>query len=147
VRFFVEFAVKEGGLINLPSRTIGLTQVDMVREKEQLPNLPLDVFSSEVYSKRELYALVEIDEETARRAAKAGCLFLEQDRERVVVSGSFNNYCNLDYEAFRAVDGKIHRVCFSYQLNKKKLIENWENAGFPKEWELESVNKPENEEV
>ncbi len=146
MKFYVSFGGDKGvSLINVSSKELGLDGAEKIRQKTGVKNLSIDKMYSYItwkkegileYIKRESnFCVIEIDisEETA---VKSG-LFRTSAGTNVTVRGSFDSYVCEKVLVNYDKKPEITDAMLILDLNKKQIIDDWQLAGFPKNWKIE----------
>ena len=135
MKFKVEFVAKGYDVINMPSREIGLEDVDRIRKECGVPKLELDKISGMVHAKKNNETII-LSERDARR-----CGEIFADRCNVEISAP-SGWLNLSVVEKVWVDrneetGEIIEAGLKYTLDTRRVIESWIDYGCPLKWGLE----------
>lgn len=130
----VKFMRNDGSkLVYIPTHQIGLKMVDKIREETGC-NLPLERIDDIVDVAWNDTISIEVPEDMARRSGHF------ETSSRCIVKITSLRALNGDYEMVPEIKkddntGEILSVKFKWELNEKFLLEQWEAAGFPLEWD------------
>ncbi len=137
VNFTVNFRNRYGDTISAPKRGIGLVQLDAARRIFGVPNLLPARVQGYVISSN-VGGQVEIALEMARVSGH----FDECNEVEVRLSNS-EEYRMLEPVAIENdTTGEIARVQFSWAMDEKALLADWQEAGFPLDWDRGETPSP-----
>jgi len=113
-------------------RRIGLDLIKMIREKANCPRLDLNVIQGWINPELSHSLQITISEETACSSG----LFAETNEVEILVPESgLKNFYFIETEIRRHdINDIITAASVKWVLNEKSLLEEWEKAGFPLEW-------------
>ena len=137
MEFKVIFKASNGYAIDIESMDTGLNGVELIR-RETEANLKLDRISyyrSAICTNPE----ITISEETARQSK----LFAKQNSVSVTVPmNSLNKFVDgIVRTSCDDTNGEIHEAWISREVYKARLISEWEDAGFPLNWVIETESE------
>ena len=123
-------------LYRLLGTSIGTDKIEEVRKKLDL-NIPLNLFNGYVGSENGYSKVIQVSEKMAFDSGvfKEHC-FIDV-RIKSNNSYPFNKYFKIEFFTKKNKNtGEILEVYFSQEIDEVKVIKDWEEAGFPLEWDL-----------
>jgi len=136
VKFQVSFTVRGGSFaISVQPRDLGLNALDKARRATGVPQLPAERVNDMV-PHRLLDPRIEVGEGLARRSGH----FCDSWLVKVVVPArGLNRFVHMKPVVFRdETTGEITKVGWEWNFQPQDIIEAWEEAGFPLEWDPEA---------
>ena len=135
MQFKVTFTSGHGKnyVLHKHSRSLGLYDVDRIRNTLEVPGLPLEKISPILFS----YSRTVVDVFlTERQARQVGDGFWCSNTVRVEVpEKSLNKYVVEVLQAEKNKEtGEVEKAWVEYSVDKDRLIRDWLSAGAPKEW-------------
>ncbi len=121
-----------GSLVNFDSEPIGLEGVDKIREFLGL-NLDLERIEGRTKSFNIGTLRVHLTEKIARKSG----LFRKENEVKVRIIGKFDRFCKKTVKFTKDKrTGEVYSAWFEWTLDENALLEAWQKAGFPTEWEV-----------
>ena len=139
MEFSVKFYCSEGYLVEKPSRCIGTDKLTEVRNILGV-NVPIELVSDCICSTHINPETIKVSESLAFESGVFGhsCV-IEVD---VTTPNGFVQFTEIITQVKRDPEtDAILEVSFKHELNKLKVLEAWEAAGFPTEWDLSDNNE------
>lgn len=123
--------------IDTADQPVGLDAVDEVRENLGI-QVPLELFNGAAWRFRD-NPEIKITEEIARQSGHFRKVYC---RVVIVQPDALNDFVQIVHEVDRDPEvGTVKKVRFYQEVNKKALLEAWEDAGFPLEWGIQEEEK------
>jgi len=136
MEFLLEF--KAGGVHDVTGTDltrVGSDLVAQIRSEGNCPDLPLDSIKGWAIGLTLPCVPVILEEDYAAKAE----VFNDTDRISVTVpeSGLRKFFYLKAFLQHNSLNGKIVSACAEWVLNEDALLDAWEKAGFPMEWNTE----------
>ena len=138
MEFEVKFYCSERYLVQKPSVYVGTNKVKEVRELLGV-NVPIELFKGYVSSLHINTETTKVSESLAFESGVFGhSCAIEVD---VTTPNGFVQFTEITTHIKRdSQTDAILEISFKYELNKLKVLEAWEAAGFPTEWDLSNID-------
>ena len=123
-------------LYHLPDTFIGTNKIQEVRKALDL-NITLNLFNAYVGSTHEYSKVISVSEKMAFHTGifKESCFIVVNIKSSN--PNPFNKYFKIEFFTRKDKNtGEILEVYFSQEIDEVKIIKDWEEAGFPLEWDL-----------
>ncbi len=121
-----------GSLVKFNSEPIGLDGVDEIRKF-----LGLDLDLERIEGRTKSFSVGTLRVHLTEKIARDSGLFKQQNEIKVVVKGKFDRFCKKTIKFSQDKNtGEIHSAWFEWTLDENAILEAWQKAGFPTEWEV-----------
>lgn len=135
-----EYPYRTAFAVGMKDATLGMDDLDRIRSELEIPNLDPERVSKDVYR---LYTSpgIKLPEHIARHSGhfKEGCSATAKVR-----TNALNQFVSTQIEAKRDLSsGAVENVKLMYVLDEEAVIDAWQDAGFPLEWDLQEPDKDE----